>query len=357
MKKMLFLSLLLLSSLTLSACRDSEPTENTVYVTTYPVYFLVSNIGQDVVNVKYVPGSQQHAESIDWAAQEIIDMQDADYLFHVGANLDPYIDINYDSTFRNQNVELVRLEDYIDIINVRLIHDHDHDDHDHHDHNDHDNHNHHDDHDDHDNHNDHDDHDDHDNHNDHDDHDDHDHGEIQPDPHFWLDPQRMLQAAHVILEKLVVMYPEHEDRINNNFVPLEKSLEKLHEDFSQALESPNRPIITNVKLFSYFEDAYNITIHPFTLNAHAHEDESVPTNFEEFIQLANDYNIRFVVFEKNATSPAGETLLSELRKSNSDTDRLALHPLESLTREEIAVNKNYINIMYDNLEALIKAIE
>ena len=341
MKKILIIATLFILSFTLSGCRENEQTENTVYVTAYPIYYLVSEIGKDIINVKYVPGSQQHGESIDWAAQEIIDMQDADYMFYVGANLDPYIDINYDSTFKDQQVELVRLEDYVNIINIRLVHDHDdHDD------------EHDDEHDDHDD----DEHDDHDD-DEHDDHDDHDYGEYQPDPHFWLDPQRMLTAANLIKDKLLVMYPESSDIIENNFITVEKSLEKLHEDFTAATASPNRPIITNVKLFSYFEDAYGINIHPFTLSAHAHEDESVPTNFEEFIQLANDHNIQYVIFEKNAPSPAGETLLSELRKNNPDTDRLHLHPLEMLTTEELDVNKNYINVMYDNLESLIKAIE
>ena len=330
MKKMIALISLIVLTITLSACDRETATEQDVFVTSYPMYYLVSEIGEGLVNTRYVPGSQVHGHSESWVARDIEDMQDAVLLFFIGAGFDPYIEANM-STFEGERVELVRMENYINIIDVHLIHDHDDDDHDDDDHDD-------------------------DNHDD-DDHDDHDDAQLMPDPHFWLDPERMLEAAHLVQEKLLNHFPEASEMINNNFVNVEKALEKLHEDFHSALSSSDKPIITNVKLFSYFENVYGIEIYPLSLNAHAHEDERIPSDFEAFITLAETYDIQYVLFEKNAVSPAGETLLEELRKVNPDTDKLYLHPLDMLTSDELAVNKNYINIMYDNLEALIKAID
>jgi len=331
MRKLLAIISVFTLALTLSACRD-EPLENTVYVTAYPIYYLVEEIGKDIVNTKYVPGSQVHAEHHDWSANEIIDMQDADLLFYVGAGLDPYIDRNLDSVFKDQHVELVRFEDYIDIIKVKLIHDHDHNGHDHndHDHNDH-------------------------NHNDHD-HDDDD-ATLMPDPHFWLDVGRMIEAAEIVRDKLIETYPEEEARILNNYFTVEILLEGLHEAYQEELAGEEKPLITNVKLFTYMEKAYGIDIRPFTLHAHAHENEPIPGDFDHFIDLANDYDIRYILFEKNAKSPAGDALLSELQAHNPDTAKLHLHPVGFLTDEELRVNKNYITVMYENLEALKTALE
>lgn len=335
MRKLSLIFLTLLTIFTLAACSNDEISENVVYVTAYPVQYLVEEIGKDIVNVKYVPGSHVHGESYDWSAQEIISMQDADLLFHVGGGLDNYIDANLNSIFRNQHVNLIKFSDYVDLINVCLVHDHD-------------------------------DHDDHDDHN----HDDHNHDENQdshdnacegaenlPDPHFWLDVNRMIEAAELVKLTLLEYYPEDKTRIENNYVVVNALLNKLNSDFKEALHDHHKPVITNVKLFTYFEKAYHVHLHPLTLNAHAHEDESVPTNLIEFVNLAIDHDINYILFEKNASSPAGETLLSEIRKTNPDIDKSFLHPLGNLTSEEVAQNKNYVNIMYDNLKALKSALE
>jgi len=326
MKKIIALALITLLSLTASACQEETP-DDLVYVTNYPTYFLVETIGDGIVNTKYVPGAQAHAEHHDWSANEIIAMQDAELLFYVGAGLDPYIDRNVDSVFEGQDVELVRFEDYIDIIEVKIIHDHDHNDH--HDHND-----------------------DH-----HDDDHDHDEAELMPDPHFWLDVGRMLEAAEIVRDYLIDAYPEKDTQLNNNFLPLKMLLEQLDNDYKELLSGKDKPLITNVNLFSYFEEAYGADIRPFTLQAHAHENEPVPTDFTHFVDLAIEEDIQYILFEKNANSPAGEALLSEIQSENPDVEKQYLHPIGFLTDEELDDRENYITMMYYNLEVLNKALE
>lgn len=319
MKKSLILVTLFFALFSLSACNDTaDEDENVVYTTTYPIKYLLDNIGEDIVTVKYVPGSQVHGESHDWSQKEIIDMQDADFLFHVGAGFDTYIETNIDSVFKDQNVELVKMEEYIDILNVELIHDHEEDE-DHHD----------------------------------------EHSEITtlPDPHFWLDTSRMLEAAELIMDFLSEEYEEDQVILDNNYVVLKAQLDKLHEDFTSTLTNTEKPIVTNVKLFTYFEDAYDLNIKALTLNAHAHEDETVPNDLEVFIELIIDHDLDYILFEKNASSPAGETLISEVNKLGHEVEKLYLHPVGNITTEELNENKNYINLMYDNLASLENALE
>jgi len=326
MKKLSLILLTLLTTLSLAACQEDEELDNVVYVTTYALEYLVDEIGKDVVNVKYVPGAQVHGESYDWSAQEIINMQDADLLFYVGGGLDTYIDASINAIFTNQNVTLTKISDSIELLEICLVHDHDQDEHDH------------------------------------DDEEDNydeecENAENMPDPHFWLDVNKMLEAADIVRNQLLEHYPEKEAIINNNYVVVNLVLNKLNQDFHDALHDQHKPVITNVKLFSYYQEAYHVHLHPLTLDAHSHEDESVPTNLIEFVHLALDNNINYILFEKNATSPAGETLLTEIAKENPDIEKLYLHPLGNLTTEELAQNKNYVNIMYDNLTALKRAVE
>ena len=92
-------------------------------------------------------------------------------------------------------------------------------------------------------------------------------------------------------------------------------------------------------------------------SAHAHEDETVPNDLEAFIDLIIDNNLDYVLFEKNASSPAGDTLITEVNKQGHDVEKLYLHPIGNITTEEINQNKNYINLMYDNLASLENALE
>ncbi|MGM0435449.1 MAG: metal ABC transporter substrate-binding protein [Bacillota bacterium] len=323
MKKILILLVTLMTVLSIAACDDTTDDGTVVYTTTYPLKFLLDSIGEDVVTVKYVPGSQVHGESHDWSQKEIIDMQDADFLFHVGAGYDTYIEANIDSVFDDQNVELVKMENHIDILEVELIHDHEDEDHGD------------------------------------EEHDEEEHPEVTtlPDAHFWLDTSRMIEASELIMDKLSEKYSDETEILNNNYTVLEAQLQKLHEDFTNTLTNTEKPVVTNVKLFSYFEDAYGLNIKSLTLNAHAHEDETVPNDLETFIDLIIDNDLDYILFEKNATSPAGETLISEVNKLDHDVEKRYLHPIGNITTEEMNQNKNYINLMYDNLASLENALE
>lgn len=324
MKKLFIITISIFLTFSLLGCeQDSDDAQNVVYTTTYPLFYLLEEIGEDVIDVKYVPGSQVHGESHDWSQKEIIDMQDSDYLFYVGAGFDTYITTNVDSVFKDQNVELIKMEDHIDIIDIELAHDHHHDEEDEHD----------------------------------EDSDDEPYSEIIPDPHFWLDASRMREAADLVLDKLIVMYPDEDTVLENNHIAIDKLLEKLDQDYENTLSNATKPVVTNVKLFSYFENAYGVDLHPLTLNAHAHEDETVPTNLETFVEFVIENNLSYVLFEENATSPAGDTLISEVNKTDHEVEKLYLHPIGNITTEELNHNENYITLMYDNLESLEKALE
>ena len=174
MKKTLLIVLSFMLFMTLTGCKENNEIDEIIYVTVYPMQYLVEEIAGDTVLVKRVPGSTVHSESIDWSAKEIIDMINADLLFYVNAGVDTYIPDNADDTFADGTVTLIDVSQYITYNQVCYTHDHDHD------------------------------------------HDDDggdsilecDENSLQDDPHFWLDPIRMQQAAELVRDKLIVTYPE-----------------------------------------------------------------------------------------------------------------------------------------------------
>jgi len=314
MKKILMIILSIMLFMTLSACKDEEYYKNVVYVTVYPMQFLVEQIAGDTVKVKRVPGSTVHSTSISWTPSETIDMINSDLLFYINAGVDNYIPENEENIFSDGDVLLVDVSQFISYNQVCFTHDHSHlvpDG---------------------------------------DPITDCDENSLADDPHFWLDPVRMLQAAELVRDKLIIAYPENSDTYENNFTIIEKQLEKLHEDYLLMEASTTKPIITTVMLFTYWHDRYNLEI--LSLTSSSHSTDIIHSDITEFVDEAIVHDIHYILFEKNANSPAGDTVVDELNALDFDANKLYLHGLGNLTDEDINSGSTYISIMYDNLEVL-----
>jgi|LGOV01.1.fsa_nt_gb zinc transport system substrate-binding protein len=318
MKKMLLLLTSFILVIALTACNGNDDDfESIIYVTVYPVQYLVESIAGETVEIKRVPGSNVHSTSYDWSAKEIIDMQYSDLLFYINGGVDTYIENNLDSTFSEGDVQLVDMSQHIEYNLVCYAHSHDEDD-------------------------------------------DHestpttcDENSLSEDPHFWLDPVRMLQAAEFVKDKLISTYPENQELYNNNYVVLSAALEKLNQDYQLMADDAVKPVITTVMLFTYWHERYDIEILSITTDAHS--SESNPGDIIEYVNLALEHNIHFILFEKNVNSPAGAQVLQELLMVDLSASALFLHGLGNLTTEEAENGANYITVMYENLEILNSA--
>ena len=317
MKRIMLIIATIAIVVTLSACNRSLcEGENCVYVTVYPVQYLVEQIAGDYVDVARVPGSQVH---IDWSAKEIIDMKNADILFYINGGVDTYIPENADSTFEDSNVVLLDISESMTYNEVCSSHEHDHTD------------------------------------EEPDEHSECDENSLSEDPHFWLDPVRMLIAAEFVKEQLVLEFPQYEIIFEDNFEALKLNFIQLDDDFQAMSDAATKPIITTVMLFTYWNIRYDLEILSITTSAHS--TESSASDIIYFAEEAATHNIHYILFEKNTNSPAGDGVLEELLKVDSTALGAYLHGLGNLTNEEADVNLNYLSIMYDNLNVLIEATQ
>jgi len=318
MKKLLILIVSLVAVVTLSACNgNGDEDGNVVFVTVYPMQYLVEQIAGDTVEVKRVPGAASHSDSIDWSAKEIIDMLDADLLFYIHAGVDDYIPNNEANIFADGDVQLFDMSQHIQYNLVCFSHEH---------------------------------HDEEDEEHTEDTMDECDANALSEDPHFWLDPVRMLEAAEFVRDKLLVTYPDNTELYNNNYTVLRNALEKLDLDYQTMADQATKPIITTVMLFEYWHDRYELEIMPITNDAHSTE-----TNPGDIIDLINDaieHDIQYVLFEKNSNSPAGQQVLEDLQVYTPTASAAYLHGLGNLTQAEIDAGSSYLSIMYDNLDVL-----
>ncbi|QMS85001.1 metal ABC transporter substrate-binding protein [Candidatus Xianfuyuplasma coldseepsis] len=320
MKKLLLLVGILVMSLSLAACKGTEDDDRPkIYVTVYPMEFLIEEIAGDTVNVIQVPGASSHSDSIDWSAREIIDMINSDLLFYIHGGADDYIPDNAD-VFDDGDVELIDMSQHIEYNEVCYTHTHE-------------------------------------------EHEEEqtenpvdetcDANMISDDPHFWIDPVRMAEAALFVKDKLIATYPENEELYNNNYNVLNSALEKLDLDYQEMADNATKPIITTVMLFSYWHDRYDIEIISITTDAHS--SETNPGELIEVLEIAQEHNVEYILFEKNANSPAGTQLLSDLQTTAPEAAALYLHGLGQITDDERDNGSTYLTLMIDNLTALNSA--
>lgn len=311
MKKISLLLLSFIFVFALSSCKDDDTsTENVVYVTVYPMEYLVEVIAGDTVEVKRIPGSTTHGDYVEWSAKEIIDIKESDILFYISGGADDFIP-DSSETFAGGNVELIDMSQHIDYNMVCYAHTHE---------------------------------------------DEATETEVcdattlTPDPHFWLDPVRMIEAAEYVKDKLIATYPENSVMIKNNYTTLFAALTQLNSDYELMADDVEKPIITTVMLFTYWAERYDLEILPVTTNAHS--TSATIDDMEDLLKHAKEDNIVFILFEKNANSPAGLTLLEELKTEVPTASALYLHGCGNITPDEEANGETYLTLMYENLEVL-----
>lgn len=321
MKKLISLLLLTVLTITLTGCNQTEQYD--IYVTVYPMQYLAETIGGDTITVGRVPGSQVHSDSYDWSQKETIAMQSAAYIFYVGANSDNYIPDN-EALFNEGSVELVHIANYIEYSQVCYESDHTHTD---------------------------------------EDHEtttqntsydemaeDCDSTQLVDDPHFWINPNNMFDAALLVKNKLIEAYPENEELYNQNYDALLLELQDLSDDYDAMALNVTKPIITTNMLFNYWHEAYDIEI--LSLVADAHVSNTVPDDIIHFVEEAVFHDIHFILFEKNSNSPTGDAVLAELLLEDSRAEARYLHGLGILSTTEEESGEDYISLMRYNLEIL-----
>ena len=321
MKKLLIL-IILLPVVLLTACTNNTGPFD-IYVTVYPLQYVSEEILKDTgYTVGIVPGVTSHESSVDWSPKEIIAMTEATYLFYVGANYDYYIDYQIDSIFSNKDVELVKIEseEYIEFI-PGILHEHDHEE------------------------------------ADEEVHEPLNDTALGLDPHFWISPKKVLEVSELIYDKLLLAYPEIEDDLETNYLNLKSKLEELDTDFTEAIAKLTKPVMTSTNLYGYLNHDYGLHFMPISPGYHEEADQFTTQQKEEIVAEAVYHEIRYIIYEKYTTSPLSNAVFSELELLGMEPVKVEFNILQSITDEDVELGKNYITVMYENLELLKTAGE
>lgn len=208
--------------LTLGACGsgDSAESELTIVVTTSTLGDLVSKVaGPEADVVVLMPlGADPH--SFSPSSQQVAEMNDADLVVVNGLGLEEGFDDVLDGVVADGG-RVLELGPMLDPIPFGDDHDEDEDE-------------------------------------DHDEEEDHDHS---IDPHVWMDPLRMAEAAAIVAAELNELEPD--GGWNERGAAYATELEELHADIEEDLsgvEPADRLLVTNHEALGYFADRYDFEV-------------------------------------------------------------------------------------------------
>lgn len=173
---------------------------------------------------------------------------------------------------------------------------------------------------------------------------------IDQDPHVWLNPLLALEEGRKIKDALISLDPLNKDYYEANFLSFATKLENLDKALSKGLTPfKGKKIVVAHDAFGYLTDRYGLEQLP--IMGLSPEAEPSPTGLASIAKEMQAQNIEYIFFEELVSPKVAQVLAQEVGAKT-----LVLNPIEGLTEEQEKAGKDYISLMYQNLDNLIIAL-
>lgn len=176
-------------------------------------------------------------------------------------------------------------------------------------------------------------------------------GETITDPHVWLSPLLAQQMVDKIASGFTQADPDNASYYATNAQALKAKLSDLDTAYKQGLSTcKSKNIITSHAAFGYLASTYGLNQVPIT--GVSPDAEPSAQELAQVAKFARDNNVKYIFFESLVSPKLSETIATEV-----GAQTLVLNPLEGLTDEEIAADKDYFTEMQNNLANLKTALQ
>lgn len=170
---------------------------------------------------------------------------------------------------------------------------------------------------------------------------------------LWLDPIGMLSMAKSIYQNLSSNYAEAASYFKTNYEALENdliSLDAAYSNLANNLQKQGKTIkfVSMTPSFGSWQKAYGFEVYPVCLSKYG----TLPTKSQlEIIKerIKND-GVTYIAYEPNMSTDMLALFMS--LEEELGLKRINLNNLSTLTLTQQTDNKDYLNLMYDNLAIL-----
>ena len=174
-------------------------------------------------------------------------------------------------------------------------------------------------------------------------HSDDGHAHDGDDPHFWLEPVLLAQAAEAVADELADVDPDHAADYRANLDELVTDLEELDRDYREGLTGcDTTDVVVSHDAFGYLE---TYGLHFESIAGITPDQEPSPARLAELADLIEGSAITTVFTETLASPALSETLAGDL-----GLETAVLDPIEGLS--DATSDEDYLSLMRQNLAAL-----
>lgn len=170
---------------------------------------------------------------------------------------------------------------------------------------------------------------------------------------IWIDPIGMLSMAKDVYSVLASNYVEQSATFEANYKQLESDLIALdasYQNLATQLKSENKTIkfVSMTPNFGNWQKAYGFSVYPVCLSKYG----ALPSDEELEIIKARIIadGVEYIAYEPNMSLAMLE-LFDEL-ETELKLKRVNLYNISSLTPSQMNDNKDYLSLMYENLNVL-----
>ena len=174
----------------------------------------------------------------------------------------------------------------------------------------------------------------------------HEQSELGLDPHFWLDPRRMKNAADTVAATLASLDEANASKYQENYNKLASELDSLDREFIVGLAKCNLDtVVTSHAAFSYLTNTYNLE--QAAISGVDPEAEPTPADLAAVKEVVQATGTTTVFTEELVSPKTAEALAAETGASTA-----VLSPIESAPEAG-----DYLAAMRANLAALRTALQ
>lgn len=166
------------------------------------------------------------------------------------------------------------------------------------------------------------------------------------DPHIWLDPKNAIIQAENIKNVLSEIQPANKDVFEKNFEDLKSKLENLDSQFRDVVSNAKtKEVLVSHAAYGYWEHEYGIKQIPIV--GLSSSDEPSQKQLAEVAKTAKDHNMKYILFESFATPKVADVVQKE-----TGTTILRINHLATISDADAKANKNYVQLMQENINTL-----
>ncbi len=285
-----------------------------VVVTFYPLEYIATQVGGDLVNVSMLTPAGGEPHDYDPTAQDIIKIRTSDLFVMNGADFEPWAE-KLLPELEKEKVHFIEMSEHVELLKA-TEHGDEHTEEGeateevgHH----------------------------------------HEMGEF--DPHFWLSPTRLQQEVKILATTLSEIDPQNASTYQKNAEVLLNKIVSIENEYKKGLANcTKKEVVTSHNAFSYLASDYNFEVHGIA--GLSVSEEPSAQHLAELTQLVKDEGIEYIFTETLVSPKFANTLAKE-----TGVMVAILNPLEGLNEQEKKEGKNLETILFENLKNLQKGLD